>query len=214
MIALSSKENGNPTGHALSVTKKVPDTFSSSHHLFFITFSSSKFPNDNSLVNSPQGVRTDRSFGMKMLHVDEQSGKFQEMDNGDIPYETAMLAEGPMLGPPDSIFTADMDGDGTLDRIEYRVPDQIKIRPANKKVYFDEFEITTTSSVLVDFQRHLDRKYLKVANENAEFRMVIGALAVRRYLPAGGSFIVNRPRSSRVLFFSPFTNTDRPLPFL
>jgi serine/threonine protein kinase len=126
------------------------------------------FPNDNSLVDPPQRVRTDRSFGMKILHVDEQLGKFNEMGNGDIPYETAVLAEGPMLGPPDSIFTADMDNDGTLDRIEHRVPGQIKIRTANKEVYFDEFEITANSEMLIDLQQHLGKKYIKVANNNAE----------------------------------------------
>ncbi len=105
------------------------------------------FPNDNSLVDPPQGVRTDRSFGMKMLHVDEQSGKFKEIDNGDIPYETAVLAEGPMLGPPDTIFTADIDGDQILDRIEYRVPGQIKIRPATKEMYSGEFEIPANSGI-------------------------------------------------------------------
>jgi hypothetical protein len=126
------------------------------------------FPNDNSLVDPPPRVRTDRSFGMKILHVDEQLGKFSELGNGDIPYETAVLAEGPMLGPPDSIFTADMDGDGTLDRIEHRVPGQIKIRPANKEVYFDEFEITEDSGMLIDLQEHQGKKYIKVANNNAE----------------------------------------------
>ena len=72
------------------------------------------FPDDDSLVDPPQTVRTDRSFGMKMLHVDEQTGKFDAVHNGDIPYATAVLAEGPMLGPPDSIFTADIDGDEIL----------------------------------------------------------------------------------------------------
>lgn len=140
------------------------------------------FPNDNSLVDPPQRVRTDRSFGMKMLYVNEQSGKFQEVDNGDIPYETAVLAERPMLGPPSAIFTADIDGDQTLDRIEYRVPDQIKIRPANKEIYFDEFEIVTTSGVLVDLEQHTGKQYLKVANNNAEhswYELPGGKVALR-----------------------------------
>lgn len=140
------------------------------------------FPNDNSLIDPPQRVRTDRAFGMKMLHVDEQTGKFQEVDNGDIPYETAVLSEGPKLGPPDSIFTADMDGDGTLDRIEHRVAGQIKIRPANKEMYFDEFEITATSGVLIDLQQHLGKEYLKVTNNNAEhswYELPGGKVALR-----------------------------------
>ncbi len=126
------------------------------------------FPDDDSLVDPPQRVRTDRSFGMKMLHVDEQTGKFNEADNSDIPYATAMLAEGPMLGPPDSIFTADMDGDQILDRIEYRVPGQIKIRPADRENHFSEFEIATTSGALIDLEEHQGKQYLKVANNNAE----------------------------------------------
>jgi serine/threonine protein kinase len=141
-----------------------------------------KFPNDNSLIDPPQKVRTDRSFGMKMLHVDEQTGKFKEIDNGDIPYETAVLAEGPMLGPPDSIFTADMDGDGTLDRIEHRVPGQIKIRPANKEIYFDEFEITANSGMLIDLEQHAGKQYLKVAMNNAEhswYELPGGQVALR-----------------------------------
>jgi serine/threonine protein kinase len=140
------------------------------------------FPNDNSLIDPPQRVRTDRSFGMKMLCVNEQSGKFQEVDNGDIPYETAVLAEGPMLGPPSAIFTADIDGDQVLDRIEYRVPDQIKIRPANKEIYFDEFEITTTNGAIIDLEQHAGKQYLKVAKNNADhswYELPGGKVALR-----------------------------------
>lgn len=139
------------------------------------------FPNDSSLVDPTQRVRTNRSFGVKLLDVDEQSGKFDEMDSGDIPYETAVLAEGPMLGPPESIFTADMDGDGTLDRIEYRVPGQIKIRPADKEVYFSEFEIRTSSGVILDVQQHLDTWYLQVANKNEHlwYELPSGRLALQ-----------------------------------
>lgn len=127
------------------------------------------FPNDHSVVDPPQRVRTDRSFGMKLLHIDERSGKFEEVDNGDTSYETAVLEKGAMLGPPDSIFTVDINGDQTLDRIEYRVPGQIKIRPGDKEVYFSEFEISTVSGVILDVQQHLDSWYLKVANQNEHY---------------------------------------------
>ncbi len=124
------------------------------------------FPDDDSLVDPPQGVRAGYSFGIKMLHVDEQTGKFDEVDNGDIPYATAMLAEGPMLGPPESIFTADIDGDEILERIEYRVPGQIKIRPADSETWICEFEIDASSGVLLALEQHTNKWYLKVANKN------------------------------------------------
>lgn len=56
------------------------------------------FPDDDSLVNSLR--QRGQSFGMKMLHVDEQTGKIGDVDNDDIHSSTAKLAQGSMLGPP------------------------------------------------------------------------------------------------------------------
>ena len=44
-----------------------------------------------------------------------------------------------------------------LDRIEYRVPGEIKIRPANKEVFLAQFEITVTSGSRIDLEQHLGK---------------------------------------------------------
>lgn len=126
------------------------------------------FPDDDSEVVPPQGVMSGKSFGMKMLHFDEQTGEIEPIRSGETPYATAIRAEGPMLGPPNSIFTADIDGDQVLDRIEYFVPEQIKIRPANSESWIAEFKISTTSNVQLDVEQHASKWYLKVVNYNAD----------------------------------------------
>ncbi len=87
-----------------------------------------------------------------------------------------------MLGPPASIFTADIDEDQILDRIEYRVPRQIMIRPADSQTWMSEFEIDASSGVLLALERHANKWYLKVTNKNTEhlwYELPSGRLALK-----------------------------------
>lgn len=63
---------------------------------------------------------------------------------------------------------ADIDGDEILDRIEYRVPGQIKIRRSDSETWLAEFDIATNSGVLLDLEQIASKWYLKVASKNAE----------------------------------------------
>jgi serine/threonine protein kinase len=139
------------------------------------------FPEEDSLVDPTGRVRPGMAFGMKMLHVDEQTGKFEKVDTGKVPHSTAIFSEVPMLGPPNAIHTADLDGDRVLERIEYRAGGEIKILSGKSDTFVSEFKISASDAQL-ELHQHASKWYLKVANDNVGhlwYELPSGQLALR-----------------------------------
>jgi hypothetical protein len=130
------------------------------------------YPNDKSLANTPNGQqRTGQAFGVKMLQVDERTGAFKEVENGEILSSPATLPEGPMLGWPDTLITADIDGDQALERIEFYLPNHVKVRRGDTDELFNEFEIPKVGTVH-RVEQIADKWYLVASVDNKEHQWI------------------------------------------
>lgn len=91
-----------------------------------------EYPYDNSLTSTPGQQRTGKPFGLKRLQVDEHTGVMKEVD---------------VVDASETFFTADINDDLSLERIEFVHPNHVRVLSGKSDILINEFDIPANSGI-------------------------------------------------------------------
>ncbi len=140
------------------------------------------YPDDESLVDSPKGTRPGKLYGMKMLRVEEQTGKILKLDSSEDPFTPKAITNEAVEDTPNFIFTADIDGDQILERIDCCSKGRIRILSSRSETPIAEFAIPLTGGSSLSIEQHASKWYLKAIGNPANYawyELPSGRLALR-----------------------------------
>jgi hypothetical protein len=124
-----------------------------------------EYPYDNSLISTPGQQRTGKPFGLKWLQVDEYTGVMKELD---------------VVDASETLFTADVNDDPSLERIEFVHPNQIRVHSGEADKIISEFEIPANSGIH-RVEQLADQSYFVATVDNKEhlwFELPSGRVAL------------------------------------